>query len=121
MLMWYILNWNSQKHTVKTLYAIIGRLYTWESQNHASLDILSNAISFSQVCQREGAGISGLIVVMMSHGEQGSILDCDGNPVPIQDIINQMNPAFLDGKPKVCITYIYIYIYTPILSLDMRT
>ena len=48
---------------------------------------------------------------MMSHGEQGSILDCDGNPVPIQDIINQMNPAFLDGKPKVC-----IIIYNNIIS-----
>ena len=65
--------------------------------------------SLPQVSEREEAGISGLIVVMMSHGEQGSILDCDGNPVPIQDIINQMNPAFLDGKPKVCKHQYYLW------------
>ena len=49
----------------------------------------------------------------MSHGEQGSILDCDGIPVPIQDIINQMNPAFLDGKPKVCKHQYYLWTWRP--------
>ena len=105
------MNRNFQKNSVKIIYAIIQPTeYIPGNSKITYRGIHPNMLySFPKVCEREGAGISGLIVVMMSHGEQGSILDCDGNPVPIQDIINQMNPAFLDGKPKVCIIYIQQY------------
>lgn len=46
-------------------------------------------------------GISGLIVIIMSHGEQDAVCDDNGNRVPINDIIYYMSPPLIDGIPKV--------------------
>ena len=47
-----------------------------------------------------GRESSGLIVVVMSHGEAGSVEAADGKMLT-QEVITQMCHPFLHGKPKV--------------------
>lgn len=44
--------------------------------------------------------ISALMVIIMSHGQQGAVTATDGD-LSIQDILRQMCVPFLEGKPKV--------------------
>lgn len=49
--------------------------------------------------------ISGLIVIMMSHGVQGAVCTADDD-ISIQEILQTMCSPTIDGKPKVCLTNI---------------
>lgn len=44
--------------------------------------------------------ISTLVVIIMTHGAKGIVHATDG-PVAINDILLQLNPECLEGKPKV--------------------
>lgn len=44
--------------------------------------------------------VSALIVVVMSHGDSGTVAVADGN-MQINNILKQMNPQILTGVPKV--------------------
>ena len=44
--------------------------------------------------------VSAMVVVIMSHGERGSVWASD-KLVPIRDILLQINPPSMNGKPKV--------------------
>ena len=53
--------------------------------------------------QRSHLTISGMIVIIMSHGQRGAVYDKNNKPVNIHEVLMTMSSGKLYGKPKVSI------------------
>ena len=73
---------------------------TMREYKNPTKQLMFDAIRYAQ----DQDEISALIVIIMSHGVQGSIEAADGR-VRIQDILSTMCSPTLDGKPKVSVFY----------------
>ena len=71
---------------------------TMQEYKNPTKQLMFDAIRYAQ----DQDEISALIVIIMSHGVQGSIEAADGH-VRIQDILSTMCSPTLDGKPKVSV------------------
>ena len=50
--------------------------------------------------------VRSFVLVIMSHGNEGSIIGCDGRHVKIADMIDLLSPKNfpeMEGKPKIVI------------------